>query len=469
MPLILDGVPRGAHGWEVGGGRAWQAFGTVADPATNNKVYAYSAGAHHIITPAGLVAGNVDSNSSGVTTSGAYGAGLYGAGVYGISQLTAPVDYADVWHMDNFGNLLLLMQVPSNDSLYVWDPASPTSVATNITSGEPHNVVDAPTNCLGMFVTPERFVVVIGADGDPRFIRWSDREKYLVWEVLSTNEAGDFPMPGSGKCVRGMAGRGESLVWTDAELWAMIYIGGDFVYSTQKRGSGCGLVAPMAVGAVNGGHVWMGSHGFFAYDGYVRPLECSVEDYVFSDFNREQAVKCFAWTNQEWNEVWFFYCSAGSTEIDRYVIFNYEEEHWAIGKMDRTSALPATTANNKPILVHSTGDVYQHESGFDHTPSQVSATPYIESGPVEIGMGDNVFSVTSFVPDEKNQGDTQTKFYHALYPNATETLVGPFANNAPGHCRFQARQTRLRVEELATASDWRVGEFRIEVALRGKR
>lgn len=457
-PLIIESTPRGAHGFEVAGGRAWQLYGTVS---STNKVYSYSAGTHYVITPAGLSAGNVDTASGGATASGAYGSGLYDVATYGIAQLLATVDYADIWHMDNFGNLGVMCQVPSNDSIYVYDPSTPATVAAL--------VANAPTNNLGCFVTPDRFLVAIGADNDPRSVAWSDREDYTTWAPLSTNEAGDFPMPGPGRCVRGMAGRGESLIWTDSELWAMIYIGGDFVYSFQKRGDGCGLPAPLAVGTVNGGHAWMGTHGFFTYDGYVRPLECPVEDYIFSDINSAQGIKVAAWTNQEWNEIWWFYPSAGSTENDRYVLWNYEENTWAIGSMDRTCAIPATTTNNKPILLHSTGDVYQHESGFDHSPSQSLAQPYVESGPIEIGTGDRIFAVTEFVPDESNEGDTQTEFYHALYPNDSETLVGPFANSGLSHCRFQARQVRLRVEELVTASDWRVGEFRIRATQRGRR
>jgi hypothetical protein len=339
----------------------------------------------------GLAASNVDSSMG--TGSGAtyYGSGLYGDGTYGSGQPAGVLTEADVWHMDNFGDLLIMCQVPTNDSIYEWNPATPGTLASV--------VANAPLNNRGIVVTPERFLVALGAGGDVRKVQWSDREDHETWTPLATNEAGDYNLEGSGRIMAGKRGRSETLLWTDSELFVMQYIGGIFVYSFLKKGSQCGLVAPMAVAEINGMHVWMGLRGFFLYDGYVRPLPCEVSDYVFSDMNRDQRIKVHAWANHEFKEVWWFYASSTSTEIDRYVIWNYVEDWWATGFIDRTCGIPATSTNVKPVLLDSSGYAFLHESGWDHTVEQVANfTPYIESGPVEIGEGDQTFFINKVVP-----------------------------------------------------------------------
>jgi hypothetical protein len=439
------------------GGRSWQAYGTASTTAANTKLYAFSLGTLYDITVSGnFLASAPDSNPG--TGSGAtyYGQGNYGDGPYGSGQPAGTLTEADIWHLDNFGNILLACQVPSNNSIYQWDPTTP---------GTPCSVVSgAPTSNRGIVVTPERFLVALGAGGDVRKVQWADRESLTDWTVTADNEAGDIILEGNGRIMRGMRGRAETLIWTDAELFAMQYIGGSYVYSFQKRGSNCGLVAPLAVAEFNGAHIWMGLRGFYIYDGYVRRVPCEVQEYVFNDINRDQRIKFNALINHEFSEITWFYCSAASSEIDRYVTWNYESGVWTTGYMERTCSIPATSTNARPVMLDASGNVFLHESGWDHTIEQATNyTPFIESGPVEINKGDRLLHITKVIPDEKNLGDVETSIYVSIMPMRAETEIGPFTSTDDEQdARAHGRWARITMTEVK-ATDWRVGQFKLDV------
>ncbi len=378
------------------------------------------------------------------------------------------IDEADMWHFDNFGNLLVACQVPTNDDLWWANPATPT-VALEKISDISGVTGDVPVNNSGLVVTPERFLVALGADGNARTLKWADRESITDWLGTVSNEAGSIILEGRGRIMAGRRGRAETLIWTDSDLFSMRYIGGTFVYGFEKRATNCGLVSPLAVAEINGAHVWMGMRGFYMYDGYVRSLNCEVADYVFDDMNRDQRIKVNSVVNHEFNEVWWFYPSASSTEIDSYVVWNYLEDHWSFGRMNRTCGISATTTNLKPVLLDSNGYVFLHESGWDHTIQQASGyTPYVESGPGEMGSGDQVMNLLQVIPDEKTLGDVQAELYVSYYPMESETLVGPFTVAARQDCRTNGRWARIKLIALR-ADDWRVGTFRLDVVPGGGR
>jgi len=419
-----------------------------------------------VIDGAGLSASNADSSLG--TGSGAtyYGSGDYGDGPYGSGQPIGTITEADVWHMDNFGNILVMCQSVTNDSLYYWDPSTPSTPAALITASSG----TVPTNNVGLVVTPERFLVALGANGNVRDVTWCDQEDYTAWLQDSTTQAGTYTLEGRGRIIAGARGRSETLIWTDADLHVMQYIGQPYIYSFSKKGSQCGLIAAKAHAEVNGMHVWMGMRGFFIYDGYVRSLDSEVADYVFSDMNRDQRAKIHTWVNHEFKEVWWFYPSSTATEIDRYVIWNYDHNWWATGFIDRTTAISATTSSIKPVLADSSGYVFTHETGWDHTIEQDSSLnqPYIESGPVEIGDGDQTMHIVQVIPDEATQGDVLASLYVSFYPEDTETEVGPFTVGDKQDARAHGRWARLYLQENV-ADDWRVGVFRIDVRPGGRR
>lgn len=438
------GIPAmGMFGWRDNDDDAWLVMGTP------ERAYVYSQGSTTEITPASFTGGAQYAS----TVSGAYGDGKYGVGVYGEGGATAEtITEAQSWQFDNFGEYLVAV-AHSDGQLLNWqlNTSNDLAVTTN-----------APTSNLGVVVTPERFLVALGAGGDPRKVQWADQESLTTWAAASSNQAGDFILPGQGGCMTGRRGRGETLIWTGQDLFSMKYIGGTLVYTFDQVGSNCGLIGRRAVAMADGGRAfWMGHRSFFTYNGYAQPIGSDVNDYVFSDLNRLQASKFHAVHRAEYNEVWWFYCSAGSSDIDRYALLNYAEGHWSIGQLNRSAGVDRGPLRY-PLMADKNGSVYQHDRGTDQNDVDGNAmTPYAESGPMEIGSGDRYVHATSLIPDERTLGDVQAKLFTAAYPTASETEHGPFSLANPTDVRVSGRQVRLRVEQVSP--DWRVGIPRLEI------
>ena len=223
------------------------------------------------------------------------------------------------------------------------------------------------------------------------------------------------------------------------------------------------MVGAKAAATVDAGVFWMGHRSFHMYTGgNVQTIPCEVGDYVFSDINKDQITKVNAVVNSEWSEITWFYPSANSMENDRYVSFDYAENIWTTGTLDRVSGLDKGTFRY-PMYFDASGILYEHEVGT----SYAGVTPHAETGPISIGNGDNVMNVVELLPDEKTQGSVTAKFKTRLYPNASETTHGPFTMTNPTSVRFQGRQVRMRVE--GAGSDWRVGIMRLDARTGGRR
>jgi hypothetical protein len=436
----LTGVPRRALSWSGDDGNALWAV------ATNSKLYLFSGGVRFDITPAGFTAGAADTAS--VSASGTYGHGAYGVGVYGTGSVAAQVVEAGTWQLDNFG--LWLAGVGSTDKkLYVWvgNTANPATVPAN-----------APASATGVVVTPERFLVALGAGGDPRLVQWAKQGTIDHWDPLEAGtNAGSFKLGTNGRLRAGRRTKSETLLWTDCDVYRMTWIGGTFVYRFDQAGDSCGIIAPNAVAICDTRAFWMGRDTFWVYDGFVKPIPCDVRDYVFGDFNSFQAAKVWATARAQFGEVWWFYCSAGSNEINRYVVYNYRENHWNAGVLTRTAGFDSGSTEN-PIMADSGGAVYEHEV----LDTRTGMAPYLESGPVEIGDGDQLAHIGRLVPDEKTQGDVQFKLFSALYPLGTETANGPYSSANPTGVRVNARQVRLRLDEVRQTG-WRFGTLRLGI------
>ena len=207
----------------------------------------------------------------------------------------------------------------------------------------------------------------------------------------------------------------------------------------------------------------MGDRGFFRFNGSsVEPVQCDVADYVFGDLNRNQKSKIWAVCNNQNREVWWFYPSESSNEIDRYVAFDYAENHWLIGTLSRTTGVESGVFRN-PIWTDTT-DIYDHEVTLNHDGGAVFA----ESAPISLAQGDQIIRVTQIVPDEATAGDVTMTLKTRLYPNAAETSHGPFTMANPTSVRLQGRQVRMRVTS-ARIADWRVGTMRLGVSAGSKR
>jgi hypothetical protein len=405
------------------------ALGTVT------KLYVYTAGTLTNVTPAGHVGGAVNASGS-------------------FYQRTE----ANTWQMDSFGQDMVAVAISDGD-LYYYNATTSTTAIPN----------GAPTNNVGVVVTPERFIVCLGADGDRRKIRWADQETNDVWDAAVDNQAGDLTLPGNGQIMAGRRGRNETLIWSDTALFTLKYIGGNFVYSLNQMGSECGAISRHAMGMIDGRSFWMGQNQFFTYQGYVQPVPSEVSDHVFGRLNRAQASKVACHPLSDYGEVWWYYPAGTSTENNAAVGYNYLGNFWMlIDDYSRTHGIdrgfleyPLAAGPNGAVYEHEKGTAYADEGG---TPSY---TPSAESGPFELGNGDNVMMARQFVPDEKSLGQVNVQLLGAMYPTATETTYGPFTLNNPTDLRITARQMRVKINQ--TTANWRWGTPRIDLVPGGER
>ena len=441
----LDGVTRTMIAWEDNSAGRRVAFGTY------NKLYAMtSSNTVSEITPVGFTAGRQDS-----TSFTGYGGNVYGTSLYGLpAEDSGTILPATTWSLENWGEYLLA-NTSDDGKIYQWqlNAATPAAVLSN-----------APTNCSGMMVTEERFVFAFGAGGNPRKVAWSDREDNNTWTPAATNEAGDIEIQTNGTILKGLRTRGQSLILTDQDAHTATYSGPPFVYGFERVGTSCGLIAANAAASIDEGVVWMGQRSFFIYaGGSVRDLPCEVADYVFSDMNNDQRSKVHAVVNSRFNEIWWFYPSASGIECDSYVAFDYAENIWTTGTIDRTAGVDRGVFR-QPFWIAADGILYEQEIGFDYG----GQSPFAETGPIALGVGENVMAVRGMIPDENTLGDVNATFKTRFYPTDTERDYGPYSMANPTSLRFTGRQIRMRVTGN-TSSDWRVGIMRLDAVAGGRR
>jgi hypothetical protein len=441
---INDAVPRAMHSWRDLNNNRYLAVGMW------DKLYAVSqAGTVTDITPSGLTTGNATA-----TQNLGYGGGLYGVGAYGTPRAdTGSYTEATTWSLDNWGAELVACSNADGD-LYAWD----LNVANDAVT-----IPNAPTNNLGLIVTEERFLFALGAGGNPRLVQWSDREDRELWTPAATNEAGDLELQTSGQIMQAVRTRGQTIILTDIDAHTATYQGPPFVYGFERVGSACGTISRKAATAVDAGVFWMGLGSFFVYSGgAVQEVPCEVVDYVFSDLNNGYRSQIWAVSNAQHSEIWWFYPSSSATECDRYVSFNYLERHWSIGTLSRTAGVDRGVFAT-PIWIDATGQAYNQETGTAYA----GASIFAESGPISIGVGDNVAVCTMLIPDEKTQGQVTATFKTRFHPNDTERSYGPYTMANPTDVRFTGRQIRMRIN--GTAADWRVGVPRLDMRPGGLR
>jgi hypothetical protein len=401
-----------------------------------------AAGTFFDITPASFTSGDADA----VLKLG-YGYGVYGSSAYGVARPDlGQYTPATTWSLDTWGEYLVACS-SKDGKLLEWQLNTANDAAA---------ITNAPTNCTGLIVTQERFLFALGASGNPRKVAWSDQENNTIWTAAATNQAGDFELTTIGSLMCAKRIRGSVILFTDVDVHTATYIGPPFIYSFERVGTGCGVISKQSVAATDNACIWMSSSGFWMFDGFVKPLQSDVSDYVFSNINTTQASKIYCVHNSAFGEIWWFYPSSSSNEIDSYVSYNYREGHWAIGTLVRTCGTDRSVFSN-PIMVSDDGYVYEHEVGFNYD----GQTLFAESGPVELGAGDRVMTLTGLIPDEKSSGDVQVRFSTKLYPNATEYNYGPYTLNSPTSVRLTGRQVAVKIEGV-DLTDWRVGVIRFD-------
>lgn len=269
----------------------------------------------------------------------------------------------------------------------------------------------------------------------------------------------------------GKAARDYTLVLTDIDSWVSNYIGFPLVYNfTNVGGDGTGAISQGCAVAIDAQTVWMGQANFWTCNGsFVEPLPCDVQDYVFGNINRQQQTLVTCSINSDFGEIKWNYPSASSLEVDSYVIWNYRENHWTIGKLARLSGIDRGVFQY-PLQLLSSGYVYEHEIGFNYTDGVPrSPTLFLESAPFQIGQGDFLACATQLIPDESTTGAIDVSFKTRLYPQGAESIFGPYLASVVNDLRFTARQIKVRYQPRTGAQDFRIGDVRIDIKQGSKR
>jgi hypothetical protein len=424
-----------------------------------------------------------------------WGAGTWSTSTWntsreGLTGADKPLLESAKWALDNWGEDVLALQF--NGGLFYWDTSDGlTSLATTT------EVSGAPTKSRFMLVSgDDRHVICFGTETtigttttqDNMFIRWSDQESTSDWTPTATNTAGSFRLVDGNQINTAVRSRGAVMIWTDTALYSMQFIGAPLTFGFKQIGSNCGAVGINAAVDVSGNSYWMSNDSFFVYDGAVKKIPCSVEDYVFDDINKNAKQDVFCAANSNYNEVMWFYASANSDQIDRMVIYNYAEKLWYIGTLARTSwsdygVYPVpyatqflstdTTATISTITGLKAGRtfVFLHETGTEDDGSAMAN--HIESGDIDIADGDNFMSVSRFIPDFKDlTGTADITIKTRPYPSGTQTTHGSFdvtTSTTKVNTRIRGRQVAIRISSDATGDKWRYGTMRLDIRPDGMR
>ena len=368
------------------------------------------------------------------------------------------------------------------------------------------SATDVPTQQNYLLVSDiSRFVFAFGCNDygsstiDPMLIRWSDQEDPYNWTPASTNQAGFLRLSRGSEIVTATQSRQEVLVWTDASLYSLQYVGAPIVWGAQIVGENISIVGQNAVAYANGVSYWMGKDKFYKYDGRSQTLNCDLRRYVFSDINTQQYAQVCAGTNEGFNEIWWFYCSSGSDVIDKYVVYNYLENVWYYGNMARTAWLDSGL-RNFPLAATYSSNLVNHESGLDdnETGTTLPIESWIISAQFDLDDGHNFMFVWRVLPDITFEGST------ANAPSATMYLL-PLKNSGSGYTvdpatdanhsvanesfanitriaalpveeytgqiftRVRGRQMSIKIESTGLGVNWQLGAPRIDMRADGRR
>ena len=413
----------------------------------------------------------------------------WGAGSFGSSSSLDSNNQSRIWTHDNFGEDLIINARAGG--IYKWTENNGVSTrAVELSSISGANLV--PTKGLQVMTSEkDRHLIVLGADPilgssrtgvvDPMLIAFSDQENDLDFEPLTTNTAGSLRLSSGSAIIGGVKSRQEMLIWTDTALYSMQFIGPPFTFGINLINEGVGLVGPKAAVTAPQGVYWMSYNNFYVYNGSVQHLPCSVHNYVFNDINLTQSFKIHAFTIADKNEVGWFYCSQSSTEIDRYVIYNYAENLWFYGQLVRTAWLDAGIENYPRAVGNSY--LFRQEIGFNDDGSPMTGV-FIESSDMDIGDGEQFSFIKRIIPDYKfiqddNNGNVNIVLKTRNFPGdslTTNSTSAVTSSTQQVFVRSRSRQMALRFESDDDATNdgnlsigWRLGATRVDIKPDGKR
>ena len=451
-----------------------------------------------------VVANSSDTGNGGGSTVGAYqinvgldnmvggtgwNAGTYGRGTWNSGAAVSVETQLRLWSHDNFGEDLLIN--PRDGGIFLWDKTNGTgtrAVEISTLSG----ASDTPVIAQQVLVSDsDRHVIAFGTNTagtsiqDNLLIRFSDQASAVDWTATTTNTAGSLKIGSGSRFVKALQTKREILVWTDTSLHSMTFIGPPFTFGIQQLASNITIIGPNAAVAVEDTVFWMGRDNFYVYNGSTTQLPCNVKEKVFFDFNSDEEDKVVAGVNSNFNEIWWFYPSASSSENDNYVVYNYGEKIWYYGTLGRTAWLdrgikefPLATGNNY---------LFNHEKGYDDDGSAMSSE--IESSQMDIGEGEQFIFIDRILPDLTFNGSTVTSpavdftlktrnFPGANYSttdsetvtrSATSTTV-PFEQfTDQAFVRLRGRSFAFKISSTGSGVRWRLGSPRVDFRADGKR
>jgi hypothetical protein len=417
-----------------------------------------------------------------------WGAGLWGAATWGSATALSFANQLRLWSADNFGQDLV--SCPRNGGIFYWTKTDGLTTRSVLLSSKA-GANQVPTVGLQTIVSEkDRHLIVLGADDlsgtartgviDPMLIAFSDQENPLEFEPRTTNTAGSIRLSEGSIIIGSVKARQEILVWTDTALYSMQFIGPPFTFGINLINGNTGLIAPNAAITSPAGVYWMGYDSFYVYNGSVQKIPCTVLSYVYDNLNVGQAFKTVAFTNNRFNEVGWFYPSSSSSEIDRYVTYNYAEQSWTYGELSRTAWLdtgtvsyPRATSNNY---------LYEHEFGYDNDGSPMTNV-FIESSDFDIGDGEQFAFISRIIPDLRFISNSEAGAVNmllktrnapgdTLVTNSTSVIT---STTSQSFVRARARQAAVRIESdddntsANTTTGWRLGATRLDVRPDGRR
>jgi len=418
-----------------------------------------------------------------------WGVDTWGAGTFGSATAVSLNNQLRLWTIDNFGDDVIA--APRGGPIYYWDESSGLETRAVLASSR-SGASNTPVAVSQLLMSDvDRHVIALGCNPigsstiDPLLVRFSDAENAVDWTPTATNSAGGVRLSTGSLIVGGLQTRQEILIWTDVGVVSMRFVGQPFIFSFNEIATGMSLISPNGAATAGGVVYFMDDGAFYQYAGSVQKLPCTVLDYIFSDFNKGQAYKVFAAPNPKYNEIIWFYPSASSTEIDRYVTYNYLENSWSIGTTSdgfvRTAWNPAYSLDY-PIAASKNDD-----SGLNHLYNQEFGcladgngfTAFIESSDFDLDpAGEKFMFMSKLIPDLefRKSSDTGNTVDFIIkgrdYPlqdlsTLSTTSVTPSSTFA--NIRGRSRQSAIRVSNSTGNFGWRLGDIRLELRQDGKR
>ena len=458
-----------------------------------------------------VTANSSDVNDGGSSVVGAYqinvgldvyvpasgwGANPWGDGGFGAVSTISDTNQLRTWTHDNFGEDAVMN--PRAGGIYYWDTSAKTlGTDRAISFSDLSGANLTPTKALQILVSDiDRHIICFGADPlndggtartgsiDPMFICWCDQENAAEWEPKLTNTAGSFRLSSGSLIVGATRARQETLVWTDTALYSMAFVGSPYTFSNNLVNEGVGLIGPNAVINTPEGVFWMDLKGFYSYSGSVDPVPSSVHYYVFNDINLTQAYKVFGFLNKAFDEVGWFYPSSGSTEIDRYVIYNYVDNTWSIGQLVRYAWLDEGIEDYpRATGVDTNNYLYKQETGYDADGSPMDNV-YVESSSLDIEEGEQFSFVNRIIPDIKFTGSNSNAAMNVVLKKrnwpaeslSTSSTTSITSSTTRINTRARGRQMVLRFESdddntsaIRSGLGFRVGATRMDIRMNGRR